>query len=177
MRVQPGQSRSGQAGSESCVSPGDWPGRSVDSEKAGREGAAPKSFTVADVDAVSLAEDSIRTTVTRGRWEPPESLARGTLSHGFPRNLGGLPPPPARIRHGAPDRKGPGPGRYGCTGPGSERSIQRRGTASARETGADGDGRGGVVRLHSTGEGGELGRVRTHWREGRNRPTHWSRET
>jgi len=64
VKVQPGQSRSGQAGSEPCLSSGDWRGRSVGSEDAGREGTAPKSFTVAEVDAVSLAEDSIRTTDT-----------------------------------------------------------------------------------------------------------------
>ena len=62
MKVQPGQRRSGQAGSEPCLSPGDWRGRSVGSEEAGREGTAPKSFTVADADAVRLAEGSIRTT-------------------------------------------------------------------------------------------------------------------
>jgi len=177
VRIQPGQRRSGQAGSEPCLSPGDWRGRSVGSEDAGREGPAPKSFTVADVDAVSLAEDSIRTTGRRGRWEPPESLARGTRSNGFPRNLGGLPPPPARDRYGTPDRKGPGPGGCGCTDPGSKRSIQRRGTAPSRETGDGRDGWGGVLRLHSTGEGGELVGAGTHWREGGNRPTHWSRET
>jgi hypothetical protein len=46
----------------------------------------------------------------RGRWEPPESLARGTLSQGFSRNLGDLPSPPVPSRHGAPDSNGPGPG-------------------------------------------------------------------
>ena len=42
VKVQSGQSRSGQAGSESCLSPGDRRERSVDSEEAGREGSAPK---------------------------------------------------------------------------------------------------------------------------------------
>ena len=37
-----------------------------------------------------LVEDSNRATVMRGCDEPPESLAQGTLSKGFPRNLGEL---------------------------------------------------------------------------------------
>src|SRR5215831_17786153 len=64
VKIRPGQRRSGQAGCEPCLSPGDWWGRSVGSEEAGREGTAPKSFTVADADAVCLAEGSIRTTAT-----------------------------------------------------------------------------------------------------------------
>ena len=47
MRVQPGQSRSGRAGSECCHSPGNWRVRSVHSEEAGREDSAPKSFVIA----------------------------------------------------------------------------------------------------------------------------------
>ena len=35
-----------------------------------------------------MAEGKIRVTVRRGCQEPPESLARGTLSNGFSRNLG-----------------------------------------------------------------------------------------
>ena len=46
MKIQPGQSRSGQAGNESCHSPGDWWVRSVDSEEAGREYSAPKSHSI-----------------------------------------------------------------------------------------------------------------------------------
>jgi hypothetical protein len=62
VQVQPGQSHSWQASSESCHSPGDRWVRSVDSEEAGREGPAPKSFVVAEAEAVSLAEGSIRAT-------------------------------------------------------------------------------------------------------------------
>jgi len=65
--------------------------RSVDSEGAGRVDTAPKSFLVAEADAVSLAEGRIEATgIARSSHEPPESPARGTLSKGFPRNLGGL---------------------------------------------------------------------------------------
>jgi hypothetical protein len=61
VQVQPGQSRSGRAGSECCHLPGDWQVRSVHSKVAGRECSAPKSFLRCDADAVSLAEGSIRT--------------------------------------------------------------------------------------------------------------------
>ena len=43
VQVRPGQSRSGQAGSACCHSPGDWRMRSVHSEEAGREDSAPTS--------------------------------------------------------------------------------------------------------------------------------------
>ena len=45
------------------------------------------------------------------------------------------------------------------------------------------DGLGGLLRSHSTNEGGEpqghgsSGGHGTHWREGVNRPTYWVRET
>lgn len=47
-------------------------------------------FIVANADAVSLAEGSIRITVRRGGQGSPESLARGMLSKGFPVNPGDL---------------------------------------------------------------------------------------
>ena len=46
MKVQSGQSRSGQAGSESCLSSGDRGERSVDSEEVGREDSAPKVMSL-----------------------------------------------------------------------------------------------------------------------------------
>jgi len=46
VKVQSGQSRSGQAGSESCLPPGDRRERSVDSEEVGREDSAPKSMSL-----------------------------------------------------------------------------------------------------------------------------------
>jgi hypothetical protein len=51
-------------------------------------------FIIANADAVSLAEGSIRTTDKRGWLESPESLARGMLSKGFPVNPGELPTSP-----------------------------------------------------------------------------------
>jgi hypothetical protein len=62
VQVRPGQSRSGQAGSECCLSSGDRRVRSVHSKEAGREDSAPKSFSHRDADAVSLAEGSIQMT-------------------------------------------------------------------------------------------------------------------
>jgi hypothetical protein len=63
VQVQPGQSRSGQAGSESCLSPGDRRGsKRRQSEIVGREDSAPKSFVVAGAEAISQAEGSIWTT-------------------------------------------------------------------------------------------------------------------
>jgi hypothetical protein len=41
----------------------------------------------------------------RGRQEPPESLARGTLSQGFAKNLGDLPVSSCKIGCGLPDTK------------------------------------------------------------------------
>ena len=88
VKVQSRQSRSGQAGSESCLSSGDRRERSVDSEKHGPRGFSFEIYVVADAEVFETAEGNIRVTVRRGCLEPPESLARGTLSKGFSRNLG-----------------------------------------------------------------------------------------
>jgi hypothetical protein len=90
VRIQPGQSRSGQAGSESCTCAGRLARRSVDNEGAGRADSAPKSVLVADADVVRRTEGCIAKAAERGFSEPPESLARGTLSQGFPTNVGDL---------------------------------------------------------------------------------------
>ncbi len=99
MEFQPGQSRSGQAGSEPCLSPGDWRGRSVGSEEAGREGSAPKTFAVAEVDAVSLAEDCIRTTVTARSLGAAGVPSPGHAFTGIPQEPG-RPPVSSRTRTG-----------------------------------------------------------------------------
>jgi hypothetical protein len=146
VKVQSGQRRSGQAGREPCLSPGDWRGRSVGSEDAGREGAAPKSFTVADADAVSLAEGSIRTTVKARSLGAAGVPSPGHAFTRIPQEPGRPPVSSRMYRHGTPDRNGPGPGWDGCPGPWERTCIQRRGTASSRETGDGRDGQGGVVR-------------------------------
>src|SRR4030042_6253282 len=68
-----------------------------------------------------------RDPLCEGLVEPPESLARGTLSEGFPTNVGDL-----------------------------HVSARTGGTAWPRETEGHRDGRGGVLDAHSTEEGGEL---------------------
>ena len=68
VQVQPGQSRSGQAGSECCHSSGDWRVRSVHSEKAGREDSAPKSTLVAMPTPLACAEGSIRRPLSEVGW-------------------------------------------------------------------------------------------------------------
>jgi hypothetical protein len=52
--------------------------------------SAPKFALNADADVVRLTEGCITKPFMRGFVEPPESLARGTLSEGFPTNLGDL---------------------------------------------------------------------------------------
>ena len=92
VQVQPGQSRSGRAGSECCHSPGDWRVRSVHSKEAGREYSAPKSFLHCDADAVSLgARQHPDSRSCKAGSGSPESLVRGMLPKGFPVNLGELP--------------------------------------------------------------------------------------
>jgi hypothetical protein len=100
VKVQPGQRRSGQAGSEPCVSPGDWWARSVGSEDAGREGSAPKSFAVADGDAVSLAEASIRTTVIARSLGAAGVPSPGHAFTGIPQEPGRPPASSRRDGHG-----------------------------------------------------------------------------
>ena len=54
----------------------------------GREGFSSEIYDIAEAEGFEMAEGNIRVTVTRGCQEPPESLALGTLSKGFSRNLG-----------------------------------------------------------------------------------------
>ena len=88
MKVQSGKSRSGQAGSESCLPPGDRGERSVDSEEMGCRGFSSEIYDIAEAEVFKMTEGRIQWTVMRGSKEPPESLARGTFSKGFSRNLG-----------------------------------------------------------------------------------------
>ena len=52
--------------------------------------SAPKSFIVAEADVVIATEGRIPRADRRGSQEPPEFLARGTLSKGFSMNVGDL---------------------------------------------------------------------------------------
>ena len=62
VQIQPDQSRSGQVGSESCLSPGDRRERSVDSKIVGLADSAPKSLVVADAEVFRIAEGRIWAT-------------------------------------------------------------------------------------------------------------------
>jgi len=47
-----------------------------------------RNLLIADAEVFEFTEGSIWRTVMRGSTKPPESLALGTLSKGFSRNLG-----------------------------------------------------------------------------------------
>jgi hypothetical protein len=94
VKVRPGQSRSGQASSESCHSRGDLWVRSVDSEEVGREDSAPKSFIVAEAEAVSPSEGRIRVTV---RARLPGAAGVPSPGHAFTGILQELGRPPCLL--------------------------------------------------------------------------------
>jgi hypothetical protein len=140
--------------------------------------SAPKSFVIADGEAISLAEGSIWATAMRGGQEPPESLARGTLPRGFSRNLGTplslLLHKAGMVRLTAKDQASDGmdaPAEGANKRPAEEVAGGRGKPETASE------GLAGVLRPHSTGEGGELAQAGTHWREGGNKRTHRMQET
>ena len=69
--------------------------RATGEVKRRQQGSGPRGFSsemtrVADADVVLTTEGCIPSTAMRGAREPPESLARGTLSEGFPTNVGDL---------------------------------------------------------------------------------------
>jgi hypothetical protein len=154
VQVQPGQRRSGQAGSECCHSLGDWRVRSVHSEQAGREDQLRNRHIVAKADVVNLAEGSIRSTDTRGRQESPESPARGMLAKGFPVNPGELDTAPdAGLGYAQPK----GTRSRGARGVpcGKRTSPRRRETCHQGKPEATANGARAVLRVHSTDEDGE----------------------
>jgi hypothetical protein len=174
VKVQSGQSRSWQAGSECCLSPGDWRVRSVHSKEAGREDSAPTSFHHRDADAVSPAEGSIRTTEMRGCWGVAGVPSPGHAFKRIPREPRRAPYlSPKRAKRFRPTRMEPGP--EGSEGVPGKRTDPRRGVPAAK-----GDqrrqGRIGeqsyepivpvkVANRRAPARGGHG----THWREGGNR--------
>jgi hypothetical protein len=93
VRVQPGQSRSGRAGSESCAWPGDR------RAKRRQQGSRPRGFSSEidcrrDADAVSLAEGSIQMTDNARLFGVAGVPSPGHASSGFPVNPGELPTSP-----------------------------------------------------------------------------------
>ena len=59
VKVQSGQSPSGQAGSESCLSPGDRRVEKRRQQGCGPRGFSSEMFVVADAEVISLAEGCI----------------------------------------------------------------------------------------------------------------------
>ena len=155
-----------QAGSEPCLSPGDRRGRSVGSEEAGREGTAPKSFTVADADAVCLAEGSIRTTATARSLGAAGGPSPGPAFPGIPQEPGRPPVSSRKTGMARLTPKGPAPAGRDAPASGNEQASS--GEVPGRRGGPEtaGMGREESYDPPSTGEGGELGRARTHRREG-----------
>jgi hypothetical protein len=134
VKVQPGQSRSGQAGSEPYLWPGDWLGM-----KRRQQGSGPRGFSseivrgcVAEV--VDRAEGSIWIADNARLSGTPESLARGTLSKGFSRNLGDLLVSSCKGGCGSPSNKEPGPGRSQMHRHRERTSIWRKRYRQSRET-------------------------------------------
>ena len=154
VQVQPGQSRSGRAGSECCHSPGDWRVRSVHSEKAGREDSAPKSDNIAMSTPFTRWKAASGGPSARGRPGSPESLARGMLSRGFPANPGELATSPESGLGYAQPKGTRSPGNEGCP-EGSEPGPRRGETCCQGRPEAAATGRGAVLRVHSTDEDGE----------------------
>jgi hypothetical protein len=114
----------------------------------------------------------------RGCQEPPESLARGTLSRGFSRNLG---TPPSLLLHEAGVVR---PTAKDQAFDGTDAPVEGANKCPAEEVGSGrgkpetaNEGLAGVLRTHCTDEGGELAQVGTHWREGGNKRTYRMQET
>ena len=166
MKAQPGQRRSGQAGSEPCLSSGDWRGRSVGREEAGREDAAPKSSTVADADAVSLAEGSIRTTATARSLGAAGVPSPGHAFTRIPQEPGRPPVSSRETGRARLTAKGPAPAGRDAPARGNERASRGEVPRRRGRPETAGMGREESYDPHRTEEGGELVRARTHWREG-----------
>ena len=135
MEVQSGQSRSGQAGSEPYLSPGDRWGSKRRQRECGPRGFSSEILMVAEAEAVSLAEGSIWTTVRARSSEAAGVSSPGHAFKGFPRNLGDLLVSSRKDGNGSPDSNEPGRGSVWMHRDGERRSIWRRGTGQSRETG------------------------------------------
>jgi len=108
---------------------------------------------VAKADAVVVAEGSTLITVTRGGQGSPESVARGTLSKGFPVNLGELAISP-EMGSVLPNPKEPGL-RGMRAAPREANKPSTRETCRQGQPEAAATGERAGLRPHSTVEGGE----------------------
>lgn len=186
--THPGQSRSGRAGSESCVPGRRRPGPKRRQRESGLRGLSSEiTYSNVAPTACCSTAGSTEMPVLRGHRGPPESVARGKLSKGFPRNLGQTSSFPwsesgrvwvrlTKRNLALPIRDADGCGRY-------ERRHLTGYLLAEGQPQAGRDERGGGLRTRSTEEGGELqgsqhwGGHRTHWREGVNGSAHWLGET
>lgn len=101
---RPRSQSSRETGSECCHSPGDWWVRSVHSKEAGREDSAPKTRLVAMPTPLTRRKAASGRPICEVAPGSPESLARGMLPKGFPRNPGELPH--LLLTMGGTDRQG-----------------------------------------------------------------------
>ena len=176
VEVQPGQSRSGQAGSACCAVSGDRWGEAYTARKRAARVQLRNRFFVSVPTLLAWRKAALGRASRRGRSEPTESPARGTFSQGFPRNLGELlisSRNPGWVR---PVGNGPGPRQLGCAACGSEASIRRRGTGCQGRPEVSGMGREQsydpiVPRKVENRRAPETGGHGIHWREGGNKST------
>jgi hypothetical protein len=122
----------------------------------GREDPAPKSFIVAIAEAVVPVEGRIWMTAKARSSGAPESLARGTLSQGFSRNLGtpsSLLLQEAGVVHLTAKDQALAGTDAPVEGANKRPADEVAGGRGQPETASE--GLGGVLRTHSTGEGGE----------------------
>ena len=178
MEVQPGQSHSWQAGSEPCLSPGDWRGMKRRQRGCGPRGFSSEIFLVAEAEAVSLAEGSIWTTARARSSGAAGVPSPGHAFKGFPRNLGDLLVSSCERRERFTRQQRTRPWPVWMHRGGERRSIRRKGYQTVEgDRRLFGTGERGVLRSHITNEGGELAKVGTHWREGVNWRTYRAEET
>ena len=110
VKVQPGQSRSGQAGSKCCVSPGDRWGEAYTARKRAARVPAPKTFLRCGANVVSLTDGSIGTTVIARSSPDRRSACPGQAFKGIPQEPGRAPYLLQRQGGGSPRDNEPGPG-------------------------------------------------------------------
>jgi len=91
VQVRPGQSRSGRAGSECCLSSGDRRVEAYTARKQAVRIQLRNRFIIATPTPLAWRKAASGKPIMRGCPGSPESLARGMLSRGLPVNPGELP--------------------------------------------------------------------------------------
>ena len=126
---------------------------------------------IAEAEAVSLAEGSIWATVMARSSGAAGVPSPGHAFTGILQELGR--PSGLLLQHRVRSawQQGTRPRSVWMHRPRERKSIQQEATVQSRETGDWREGHGGVLRSHSTEEGGEPAKDGTHWREGVNKQT------